>query len=85
VIAFVLSVVACALFLYASSPPAMDYLRGFLPVKGVEVIESLSIRLRFESLMRGLVDLRDVAFFVILGAAWLYANVLTLKERMAAG
>jgi ABC-2 type transport system permease protein len=85
VIAFVLSVVACALFLYASSPPAMDYLRGFFPVKWVEVIESLSIQLRFESLMRGVLDLRDVAFFVILGAAWLCANVLTLKERMAAG
>jgi ABC-2 type transport system permease protein len=85
VIAFVLSVVACALFLYASSPPAMDYLRGFLPLKWVEVIESLSIQLRFESLMRGLLDLRDVAFFLILVAAWLCANVLTLKERMAAG
>ncbi len=85
VIAFVLSVVACALFLYASSPAAMDYLSGFIPLKGVEVVESLSIQLRFESLMRGVLDLRDVAFFVILGAAWLCANVLTLKERMAAG
>jgi ABC-2 type transport system permease protein len=63
----------------------MDYLSGFIPLKGVEVIESLSIQLRFESLMRGVLDLRDVAFFVILGAAWLCANVLTLKERMAAG
>jgi ABC-2 type transport system permease protein len=85
VIAFVLSVVACALLLHASSPAVMEYLRGFMPVKAVEAVESLSIQLRFESLMRGVLDLRDVAFFVILAAAWLCATVLTLKERMAAG
>lgn len=85
VIAFVLAVVACAVFLYASSPMAMDYLSGFAPMGLVEVVESLSIQMRFESMMRGVIELGDVAFFVILGAACLCANVLTLKERMAAG
>ncbi len=85
VIAFVLSVVACVLFLFSSSPTVMDFTAGFLPVGLIEVIESLSAQLRFESLLRGVIELRDVAFFVILGAAFLWANVLTLKERMAAG
>lgn len=85
VIAFVLAVVACAAFLFASSPMAMDYLAGFAPVGFVEVVESLSMQMRFESMLRGVIELRDVAFFVILGAACLCANVLTLKERMAHG
>jgi ABC-2 type transport system permease protein len=85
VIAFALAVVACAAFLYASSPMAMDYLSGFAPMGLVEVVESLSIQMRFESMMRGVIEMRDLAFFVFLGAACLCANVLTLKERMAHG
>lgn len=85
VIAFVLAVVACALFLYASSPSAMEYLARFLPVRMVEIVESLSFQLHFESMTRGVVELRDVSFFVLLAAGWLGATVVTLKERMAAG
>jgi len=85
VIAFVLAVVACAVFLYAGSPAVMDTLASFLPVRLVEALESLSFRLRFESIQRGMLQLQDVAFFVLLAAGWLWANMIALKERMAAG
>ena len=85
VIAFVLAVVACALFLFAGSPSAMSYLAGFLPVGLVEAAEGLSFRSRFESVQRGVIELRDVAFFALLAAGWLWANVVALRERMAAG
>jgi len=85
VIAFVLAVVACAVFLYAGSPAVMDMLVSFLPVRLVEALEALSFRLRFESIQRGMLQLQDVAFFVLLAAGWLWANMIALKERMAAG
>ena len=85
VIAFVLAVVACAVFLYAGSPAVMDTLAKFLPVRLVEALEALSFRLRFESIQRGMLQLQDVAFFVLLAAGWLWANMIALKERMSAG
>jgi ABC-2 type transport system permease protein len=85
VIAFVLSVVVCALFLFASSPTVLNYLSGFLPMGLVEAVESLSFRARFESIQRGVLELRDVAYFVLLGGGWLWANVIALEERKAAG
>ena len=85
VIAFVLAVVACALFLFAASPSAMQYLASFLPVSLVTLIEGLSVRSRFESLQRGVIELRDLFFFLFLGAGALWANTLLLKERTAAG
>jgi len=85
VIAFVLGVVACAAFLYAGSPTVMNYLAGFLPAAFVESIESLSFRSRFESFQRGVVEWRDIAFFVLLTTGWLWANVVALKERKAVG
>jgi ABC-2 type transport system permease protein len=85
VIAFVLSVVACAAFLYAGSPSALNYLAGFVPTGAVNAAERLSFLSHFESMQRGVVALRDLAFFAALAAGWLWANVVILRERIAAG
>lgn len=81
VISFVLAVVACAFFLFAGSPAALSYLGTFLPGGVVEAAESLSIESRFESMLRGVIELRDLAFFLVLGAGWLWANVIVVQER----
>jgi len=86
VIAFVLGVVACALFFFAGSPYMLNLLAGFqMPAKLLEAVESLSLQSRFESFQRGVIGLRDVGFFLLLAAGWLWANIVALKERMAAG
>lgn len=85
VIAFVLGVVACALFHYAGSPTAMEYLANFLPTGVVEAAESLSLQSRYESMLRGVIEIRDFSFFLVLGAGWLWASVVVLNERRAAG
>jgi len=85
VIAFVLAVVVCGLFLFAGSPRGLNYLARFLPMGLVEAAESLSFRSRFESIQRGVIEVRDVTFFLLLGAGWLWANVVALQERRAAG
>ena len=84
VIAFVLSVVACAIFLYAASPTTLDYVSSFLPGGFAEALESLSFESHFESMQRGVIELRDLAFFVLMGAGWLVANIILLKERRSA-
>jgi len=85
VIAFVLSVVTCAVFLYAGSPSAMEYLSRILPAGMVNAAESMSFQSRFESMMRGVIELRDVAFFLVLTAGALWTNIVVLNERRAAG
>jgi len=86
VIAFVLGVVACALFLYAGSPSALNFLSQLLrSARVVEAIETLSLQSRFESFQRGVIEVRDVLFFLLLAAGSLWANVVALKERTAAG
>ena len=84
VIAFVLAVVGCAVFLFAGSPTVLDYLSTVLPMGLVEGIETLSFRTRFDSIQRGVIELGDVAFFVLLSAGWLWANVALLEERRTA-
>jgi ABC-2 type transport system permease protein len=83
VISFVLAVVACSVFLYAASPAAMEYVSTLLPGGFVEAMESLSFEAHFESMQRGVIELRDLAFFLLITAGWLWANVIILKERRA--
>jgi ABC-2 type transport system permease protein len=83
VIAFVLSVVVCGAFLFAASPTAMSFLAGFLPAGFVHTLESMSFQSRFESLQRGVIELKDIAFFLLIGAGWLWANWMVLEERKA--
>jgi len=85
VIAFVLSVVACGFFLYAGSPNTLEYLSAYLPGGLVRVVETFSFRSRFESIQRGVIEIRDLVFFVLLAAGWLWANIVVLEERKAAG
>lgn len=85
VIAFVLAVVVCGAFLYAGSPSALDFLSGFMPRGLVEVAESLSFRSRFESTQTGALKLSDLSFFILLAAGWVWANIVVLEERRAAG
>ncbi len=81
VIAFVLGVVGCAAFLHAASPSAMNYLAGFAPPAFVSGMESLCFQTRFEAFMRGVVEFRDVAFFAVITAGWLWINMILLNER----
>lgn len=84
VIAFVLGVVACAFFLYSASPTALQFLATFLPGGVIDAVESLSFEARFESLLRGVIELRDFAFFLILTAGWIWATVIMVRERRGA-
>ncbi|MHC5139923.1 MAG: ABC transporter permease [Planctomycetota bacterium] len=83
VISFTLSVVACAVLVFAGNPTTLDYLTATMPVSVVTVAESLSFQTHFESIMRGVVEFKDVAYFVILIAAWIGACTLILEERKA--
>jgi ABC-2 type transport system permease protein len=84
VIAFILSVVACGAFFSAGSPTATDFISRSLSGGLAEAVEVLSFQSRFESIQRGILELRDLAFFALLAAGWLWANIVILEERKAA-
>jgi len=84
VIAFVLGVVGCGAFLHAGSTQVLETLTRVFPLGFVEAMEQLSLELRFQSFVRGVLQVGDVAFFVVLTAGWLWANVLLVQERRAA-
>jgi ABC-2 type transport system permease protein len=83
VVAFILSVAACAVLVYIGMPTTLNYLSTFLPAGLVAAAESISIQLHFESIQRGVLEFKDLSFFVVLIIGWVWACAIILTERKA--
>jgi len=83
VIAFVVSVVICFLFLLSGFPLVLDFFRGWAPQAVVNAIASFSFLTHFESIKKGVIDIRDLIYFLALISFWLYANVVVIENKKA--
>ncbi len=83
VIAFILTVVACFVLLLAGHPPVIEFLRGWAPAAIVEAVATFSFLTRFDSLAKGVIDVRDIIFFGTLMGVCLAATGLVLDAKKA--
>ncbi len=83
VVAFIISVVVCFLFLLSGLPMVLDVFRGWLPQPLVDAIANLSFLVHFSSISRGVIDLRDLIYFVLVIGFWLMANRIVLELKKA--
>jgi ABC-2 type transport system permease protein len=83
VIAFILGVVACFLVLMAGFPLVLDAFRGWAPQWLVDAVASLSFLTHFDSIKKGVIDVRDLLYFGMLSAFFLLATSIALDLRKA--
>lgn len=81
VISFIVAVVICLFFILAGYPPVMDVLSGWAPRWLVEIVSSLGFLPHFTALQRGVMDSRDVLYFLSVMAFMLLANSLVIQNR----
>jgi len=81
VIAFVIGVSLCFLFTLAGHPLVLDVLTGWLPGALLDAVASLSIFTHFQAISRGVIDIRDMVYFVAMVAAWLYASIVIIELK----
>ena len=81
VIAFILSV--CFLFIVSGFPLVLDLFSGWAPQWLLDTIASLSFLIRFDAISKGVLDLRDLLYFVTLMAAWLAATAIVIDLKKA--
>ena len=83
VIAFILTVVVCFLFLLAGSPFVSALLQNWLPQVVVDAVGSLSFITHFASVSKGVIDFRDLLYFGLMIGFFLYANKVVLNLTKA--
>ena len=79
VIAFVISFIICFAFNLSGFPMVIDMFSAWAPQAIVDVITSFSFLTHFDSIQKGVIDLRDMVFFASLIALFLFANVLAIE------
>jgi len=83
VIAFILTVVVCFLFLLAGFPLVLNFFSGWAPQALVDAISGLSFMTHFASIGKGVIDLRDLIYFLLVIAFWLYASAVVIDLKKA--
>jgi ABC-2 type transport system permease protein len=83
VVAFILGVVVCFMFLLAGFPLVLDAFRSWAPQAIVDAIASLSFLTHFESIAKGVIDVRDLLYFAMLIGFFLLATAIALDVRKA--
>lgn len=83
VVAFILTVVVCFLLLLAGFPLVLDAVRAFAPQGVVDAIAGLSFLTHFAAVSKGVIDLRDLLYFLLMIGFWLYASALVIEMKKA--
>ena len=84
VIAFIIAATACFLFTMSGLDLVLNFFRGWSPEWLVSTIASMSFLTHFNAVTQGVIELRDLLFFVSLIAFWLFANIVIVDLKKAA-
>jgi gliding motility-associated transport system permease protein len=80
VVSFIVSLGVCALLVFLGVSGFTSLLEGFLPVGVAGAISNFSFMTHFSPMVRGILDAKDVVFFLSLMGFTLFLNVLALER-----
>jgi len=80
VISFVVSFAVCAVLVFLGYSGFTGFLETFLPVGVADAVSNFSFITHFSPMVRGIVDAKDVVFFLSLMGFTLFLNVVALER-----
>lgn len=83
VVAFILAIVICFVFVLAGSPVVIDLFQMWAPNIIVDAIAGLSFLTHFQNMAKGVIVLNDVLFYVLSIAVWLFAAYVVIEQKKA--
>ncbi len=81
VVAFIVGIAACFVFLVAGFPLVLDAFRGWAPQVLVDAVASLGFLTHYEAISKGVIDIRDLIYFGLLISWFLLATAVVLDVR----
>jgi len=83
VVSFIVSVVICLFLIFSGWPPVTDMLVNWAPNQLVELVAYCSVMPHFSSMQRGVIDSRDIIYYLSVMAVFLFGTALILKNHRA--
>ena len=79
VVSFIVAVVICLFLILAGFPPVIRMLQGWAGPKVVDAVASISVITHFDGFQKGMLDLRDILFFLSIIGFSLFATSVILR------
>ncbi|MDY7218665.1 ABC transporter permease subunit [Denitrificimonas sp. JX-1] len=83
VIAFILTVSVCFVFVLSGFSLVLDIFTGWAPQWLIDTVASFSFLTRFQAISKGVIDVRDLLYFASFIAAWLMATAVVIDLKKA--
>ncbi len=83
VIAFIVSATVCFLFTMSGMGMVLNFFQGWAPRALIDLVASLSFLTHFQAITKGVIDFRDLVFFLSMIVFWLGANVVIVDLKRA--
>jgi ABC-2 type transport system permease protein len=83
VVSFVLSVVICLVFIFAGFPAVVEFLSNIVGPRFAEFVSAFSFLTHFEGFQKGVLDSRDVIFFLSMIGFSLFVTSVILRGHRA--
>jgi ABC-2 type transport system permease protein len=81
VVAFILSVVACLFLILAGFNPVTDLLARWASPAFIDTVAAFSVVTHFDGFQKGVIDSRDLAYFLSVIGFSLFATSIVLRNR----
>lgn len=81
VISFIMAVVGCLFFVLAGYPPVTEVFSGWAPVWLLNMVYELGFLPHFNSITRGVLDFRDLIYYLSVIIFMLFVNGVVLQNR----
>lgn len=81
IVSFIISLVICLLLIFAGYPPVTNMFSNWPNL--LDVVSSFSVMTHFASLQRGVIDFRDVLYYLSVITFGLFLTGVTLKNHRA--
>lgn len=83
VVAFILAVVLCFIFVLSGSDMVLNAFKEWLPTVLLDTLASFSFLTHFQAMAKGVLALNDVGYFLIVIGVWLYAGLRVIEQKKA--
>ena len=83
VIAFILTVSLCFVFVIMGSPILLEAFPAWVPQVVVDAFAAMGFLTHYDSIAKGVLDLRDLLFFAVFISAWLVASAIVIEIKKA--
>jgi len=83
VVSFIISVVACLFLILAGFPPVINFFQQLVPGWMVDLVSWFSVMTHFEGFQKGVLDSRDIIFYLSVIGFSLFATSVILRTHRA--